>query len=430
MTESVLAKWLAHLEVQHPKTIDLGLERTREVADRLGLLAPHCKTITVAGTNGKGTCVAALDALLRAQPGAVGLYTSPHLLRYNERIVINGEPAGDDDIVAAFRAIEVARSDISLSYFEFSTLAALWLFRRAGVAWQILEVGLGGRLDAVNIIDADGCVITSIGLDHIEWLGDTRELIAIEKAGVARNGRPVIIAESEQPETLRPTLEAIGADVFCINSEWRLTNNILTMPDGRVVTLPVPMGLQPQNLGAAVVALHSLGVDEPHKTTRQSLNSVRLAGRQQRFCWRARDVWCDVAHNLESVSALVVALEAAPSKTPCHAVFAGMSDKPLHAMITAIGPLVDHWHLPPLTGISRAASPSSVEALLEKSNSRCYESIDGLAQYLLEITEVDDRIVVFGSFVTVGALLAQFNEHSLGANPQLSAGAEVNESYK
>ena len=319
MTESVLAKWLAHLEVQHPKTIDLGLERTREVADRLGLLAPRCKTITVAGTNGKGTCVAALDALLRAQSGVVGLYTSPHLLRYNERIVINGQPAGDDDIVAAFVAIENARREISLSYFEFSTLAALWLFKRAGVAWQILEVGLGGRLDAVNIIDADACIITSIGVDHIEWLGDTRELIAIEKAGVARSGRPVIIAEKELPETLRPTLEAIGADIFCINSEWRLADNTLTMRNGRAVDMGVPKVCSPRTLRAAVVALHTLGVDDTHTTSREfGIMSDWQAG-QQRFCWRERDVWCDVAHNLESLTLLVAALEAQPSNTalPC-----------------------------------------------------------------------------------------------------------------
>ncbi len=172
MTESVLAKWLAHLEVQHPKTIDLGLERTREVADRLGLLAPRCKTITVAGTNGKGTCVAALDALYCARNPVPSVYTPPLICcATTSALSSTVNPQGTMILLPHSVAIEEARREISLSYFEFSTLAALWLFRRAGVAWQILEVGLGGRLDAVNIIDADGCVITSIGVDHIEWLG-------------------------------------------------------------------------------------------------------------------------------------------------------------------------------------------------------------------------------------------------------------------
>ncbi|MEK9542820.1 MAG: Mur ligase family protein, partial [Luminiphilus sp.] len=192
-----LDAWLAHLETLHPQKIDLELLRVRTVAQRLGLLPAAMTTITVAGTNGKGSCVAALAALLKARGYLVGCYTSPHLLNFNERITIDQTPASDGEIITAFEAIEDSRQDISLSYFEFATLASLYLFKRAGVDFQVLEVGLGGRLDAVNIVDASACVITSIGVDHTEWLGDTRELIAIEKAGVARAGRPAVVAEQD-----------------------------------------------------------------------------------------------------------------------------------------------------------------------------------------------------------------------------------------
>ena len=427
MTEPVLAAWLVQLEKQHPKSIDLGLERVRAVANQLDLLNPSYKSITVAGTNGKGSCVASLDQLLRDQGLSVGVYTSPHLRHYNERIVIDGEPASDNDIVMAFSAIEKAsvEVDVSLSYFEYATLAGLWLFKRAGVSWQILEVGLGGRLDAVNIIDADACVVTSIGLDHTEWLGDSRDLIAIEKAGVARQARPAVIAESDVPETLRATLEALDARVYQVGHEWQLHDSQLTLPSGLTLPLVLPKGLQPQNVAAAAVVLDVLGVNQGASAIRASLSTVQVAGRQQQLNWCDRDVWCDVAHNRESVEALVAALDAEPSQGACHAVFAGMSDKPLLDMINLMSSHVNYWHLPPLSGLARAAEPEAVAALLGDQHCKCYDSIENLSSRLFDATEAGDRIVVFGSFVTVGALLSQFDQRPSPITPPLNLGADA-----
>ncbi|MEM8942583.1 MAG: Mur ligase family protein, partial [Pseudomonadota bacterium] len=220
MIDDDLDTWLAHLERIHPKSIDLGLERSTEVARRLGLLPLPSKVLVVAGTNGKGTVAHASDALLQAQGFRTGRFTSPHILRFNERIAVDGVPVSDRLILDAFRAIETARSETTLTYFEFSTLAAIWVFAQAGVDVAILEVGLGGRLDAVNIADGDVSVITSISLDHQAWLGETVELIAPEKAAVARSGKPVVLAERAYPSTLHQTLEEIGARVLRAGREW------------------------------------------------------------------------------------------------------------------------------------------------------------------------------------------------------------------
>ena len=205
-----LGTWLTELEQLHPSAIDLGLARCGEVAQRLGLLSSSATTITVAGTNGKGSTVAVMEALLCEQGVSCGAFTSPHLIKYNERIRVNGAEVGDEIIVRAFEAIDAARGDISLTYFEFGALAALWVFRELGVAYQLLEVGLGGRLDAVNIIDADVAVVTAIGLDHQEWLGSDVETIAIEKCGIARSGRPCIVADEAAPATVMQTLNDVG----------------------------------------------------------------------------------------------------------------------------------------------------------------------------------------------------------------------------
>lgn len=409
MTDMGLADWLAHLETLHPKSIDLGLERITSVAERLGVRATHCKTITVAGTNGKGSCVATLDALLRRQGYRVGVYTSPHLMAFNERIAIDGAHASDADILDAFNAIETARGEISLSYFEFATLAALWLFRRAGVDIQVLEVGLGGRLDAVNLVDADACVITSIGLDHTEWLGDTRECIAVEKAGVARLGCPAVVADNDPPKSLLHTLESVGARASVLGIDWTLDGHCLTLPDGSTLTFSPSSALQASNLAAAAVVLFSLGLIHDRAAVIAGLNAVTVPGRQQRLGWQDRDVWCDVAHNRESVAVLVQALIREGATNACHAVFAGMADKPLGDMIGGMSTVVNHWHLAPLEGIPRAASPQQVAAFTPAGATTCYEALDDVLPALLAETKVGDRIVVFGSFVTVGAMLQQLH---------------------
>lgn len=416
MTDMGLAEWLAHLETLHPKSIDLGLERITSVAERLGVRATPCRTITVAGTNGKGSCVATLDDLLRRQGYRVGVYTSPHLIAFNERIVIDGAQASDADILDAFQAIEKARGDISLSYFEFATLAALWLFRRAEVDIQVLEVGLGGRLDAVNLVDADACVITSIGLDHTEWLGDTRECIAVEKAGVARLGCPAVVADNDPPLSLLHTLESVGARASVLGVDWTLDGHCLTLPDGSTLTFSPSPALQASNLAAAAVVLFSLGLIHDRAAVVAGLNAVTVPGRQQRLGWQDRDVWCDVAHNRESVAVLAQALAREGATNACHAVFAGMADKPLGDMIAGMSTVVNHWHLAPLEGIPRAASPQQVAAFTPTDATTCYEALDDVLPALLAVTKAGDRIVVFGSFVTVGAMLLQLHSGQVVAS--------------
>jgi len=421
---SSLDSWLSYLETLHPRSIDLGLERVATVATALGL-DEHPRTITVAGTNGKGSCVASVDSLLRVQGLRTGVYTSPHLIRYNERIVIDGNPVSDDDIIDAFEAIDGARAGITLSYFESATLAALWLFKRAQVDWQVLEVGLGGRLDAVNIIDADACVITSIGLDHVDYLGDTRELIAPEKAGVARPHRPAIVAERDLPDTLIPALEARGANLCVIEQDWFNRDGQLRLPSGATYRVPKVPGLRADNVAAAIVVLAALQCVPSQALLEVALASLKVAGRQQREQLLEREWWFDVAHNTESAQALAQALAEAPvaqtpvtqtpvTQTPVtqtqgryarHAVFGAMADKPLGAIIEVMAPHIDYWHLQGIA-LPRAADPSDVMALVRQCDpgSVChvYPDADSAREGVLAATEAGDRIVVFGSFVTVG----------------------------
>ena len=259
MAAPTLSDWLDELQVQHPVGIDLGLDRVAQVAARLDLLEACPTTLTVAGTNGKGSVVEVVSTLLVGTGRSVGSYTSPHLLRFNERIRVNGHEASDIGIVEAFEAIECVRGDITLTYFEVATLAALWIFRDRNVAVQVLEVGLGGRLDAVNIIDAEVAVVTSIGLDHIDWLGDDRGQIAVEKAGVARAGRPCVVAEGDprrasESDWMKLVRNPLGG------SDWSVSDTHVTLSSGHDLALPAVSGLLPQNVGAAMEALYQSGL--------------------------------------------------------------------------------------------------------------------------------------------------------------------------
>lgn len=404
-----LDAWLTHLETLHPQKIDLELIRVRTVAQALGLLPASCRTITVAGTNGKGSCVAALAELLRQQGLSVGCYTSPHLLNFNERITIDGLPATDAEIMGAFAAIEQRRESISLSYFEFATLAALLLFQEKGVDVQILEVGLGGRLDAVNMVDADACVITSIGIDHTEWLGDTRDLIAIEKAGVARSGKPAIVAEADLPSTLLPSLEDAGADVVLIDREWLICDQTLTLPDGSQRSLPKLPALQISNLGAAIVAAAALKLTPSQDGIDQALQALIVPGRQQKLQALDRVWWLDVAHNRESVTRLAIALAEQSGELATHAIFGAMADKPLRAMIELLADRISSWHLP-THHVARAAKPADLAQLIKtispEATVQCYSTPELAFEGVENASKPGDRILVFGSFVTVGAQLA------------------------
>ena len=220
IAELSLADWLARLEKLHPKDIDMGLGRVGQVAGRLGVLKPAPLVFTVTGTNGKGSTCATLGSLLQCAGLRTGVYSSPHLLHYNERVTINGQQASDAELCEAFGAVEAARDDISLTYFEFGTLAALWLFQRAGLDAVVLEVGLGGRLDAVNVVDADIAVVTSIGLDHQEFLGNSRESVAFEKAGIIRAGRPVVSGETDLPDTFMAEVQRLDARLLLLDRDY------------------------------------------------------------------------------------------------------------------------------------------------------------------------------------------------------------------
>ena len=402
---STLAMWLDRLETLHPSAIDLGLDRVQAVAQRLDLVQDPPRTITVAGTNGKGSCVATLSALLIAEGYRVGCYTSPHLVHFTERIQIDAQSVEDEAVVAAFDAIEIARGDITLTYFEYTTLAALWLFRESSVDWQILEVGLGGRLDAVNIIDADACVITSIGLDHTDWLGDTLDLIAIEKAGVARAQKPAVVAQTDAPEALYRALSQHEAVVLANGRDWRLEGRQLCWQDHVNMEIPEVTGLLESNVAAAILVLSSLGVTLTQNGVSKTLASLSLSGRQQRLQWCGREVWLDVAHNAESAALLAKTLRQNPTNGRRLGLFAAMADKPLRAMLAGLESEIDAWYLPAVADLSRAAAPEAVAAEISNPAVTRYTSVAAAWEAVLEAASAGDRIVVFGSFVTVGAVM-------------------------
>ncbi|GMU44986.1 MAG: bifunctional tetrahydrofolate synthase/dihydrofolate synthase [Xanthomonadales bacterium] len=411
-----LADWLRHLETLHPRAIDLGLERVREVWERLGSPRPAPVCITIGGTNGKGSTVAFLEAMLRAAGHRVGAYTSPHLLRYNERVRLDGVDAADADLVSAFADIEAARGEVSLSYFEFGTLAAFLLLERSGVDAAILEVGLGGRLDAVNLIDADAAVLTSVDLDHQEYLGETRERIGWDKAHIFRAGRPAIVAAVDPPASVFAVAHALGAVVLRPpeplpgQGEWRCA-----LPDGTLLGLPPPALVAPcqrRNAQAALWAWHALRArlrfDAAAAARGVALAQVR--GRLQRLP-RTPETWVDVAHNPEAARVLAGWLAADPRRRKV-AVFAALADKDLAGIVA---PLRQHFHawvvLDLRPASPRAADPAAqaraLAALL--AGDPCIETAADIAAALAQAERLAGpagRVVVFGSFFTVAAALS------------------------
>ena len=404
-----LTDWLDRLQSQHPVEIDLGLERVAQVAGRLDLLRPAAKTFTVAGTNGKGSVVEVLSSLLAASGLTVGAYTSPHLLRFNERIRISGNEASDRDIVRAFEAIEDARRKVSLTYFEVATLAAMWLFREQGVDAQVLEVGLGGRLDAVNIVDADVAVVTSIGMDHTDWLGDDRGQIAIEKAGIARPARPCVVADLDPPDTLVRRLEELGAQSSLLGRDWSLTDSHFQGSSGKQLRLPHCSGLLPQNIGAAMEALERSGLVDLCQELIGSLESLGVTGRLSRHQHSTIDVIMDVAHNTESVKTLVDFLSKTPTAGATKAMFGVMGDKPIHDMISACAGVFDEWHLIDLSHIDRAMTTDQVTAALGGQQVVARGRFESMWRAIESQSSAGDRVVIFGSFFSVGEALALFD---------------------
>lgn len=396
-----LAAWLTKIEQLHPQEIDLGLERVASVWQRLN--APlNAYVITVAGTNGKGSTVAALQAAAIADGISVCAFTSPHILRYNERISVNGEMASDEMICRAFEKIDAARGEISLSYFEFNTLAALLVAVEAGVELLLLEVGLGGRLDAVNIIDADLAVVTSIALDHEDWLGSDLEVIAAEKAGVSRPGRPVVIGEVPPLKFWASFAERDG-DTFFYGRDFGVDNGEWF---GAGLRRPLPMLAIPQN--SVAIALQIVALCPIFKDTERASRAVMnttVFGRMQRVQWQGREVLFDVAHNPASVALLVSRLGAPERQFDI--LFACMADKALQDMLPALKPFAAKWWLPQLV-IPRAARVAVLADNLQGEQTACFDTTTD-AMAALESSR--RPLLVLGSFFTVSEVMAVMADH-------------------
>ena len=423
-----LDDWLAHCEQLHPKTIDMGLDRVRAVAERMGLRF-DCPVFTVAGTNGKGSTCAKLEAILTQAGFRTGLFTSPHLVRFEERCRIRGQNVDASDLVAAFARVESARAEISLTYFEFTTLAILDTLARAGLDAVILEVGLGGRLDAVNIIDTDCAIITSIDIDHAELLGDTREKIGFEKAGILRTGRPAIVSDPVPPQSVIDRATEIGADLWLLGRDFNYSGDKQQWAwagrGRRYAGLAYPAlrgANQLINASGVLAALTAMRQQLPvtAQAVRNGLALVDLPGRFQVVPGQPALV-LDVAHNPHSVAALALNLDAMGFYPTTHAVFGAMTDKDLAPMLHRMDPLVDRWYfadLPTPRAASGAALQAAWQALTQRkdaSSAVFSQPLDALHAAAAK-AQAADRIVVFGSFYTVGGVL----EHG---TPRLQAGA-------
>jgi dihydrofolate synthase/folylpolyglutamate synthase len=417
-----LDAWLAYLEARNREAIVLGLERVREVAERLAL-APDFPLVTVGGTNGKGSVCAYLEAVLEAAGYRVGLYTSPHLLRYNERARIAGVEAADAALCRAFTAVEAARGETPLTYFEQGTLAAMWLFQEAGVEVAVLEVGLGGRLDAVNIWDADCAVVTNVDLDHQAFLGDSREAIGYEKAGIYRSGRPAICGESHPPASLLAHAAAIGAELRRLGEDLRVEQNqdawACRVGEAVYPALPrlaMPGTHQYGNAACAIAALHALRERLPVATRdlRAGLASARQAGRFQVVGQSPLRV-LDVAHNPHAARALAANLADLPPRGEVHAVFAMLADKDVEGVLDALAPRVTHWHVAGLSGPRGLAGEALARRLAARGLSPVtYSDVANAWDAACRLAEPADTILALGSFHTVAEVLAQLTAQAHG----------------
>ena len=478
-----LEGWLEYIEQQHPKSIELGLDRVREVAARLRLGKPAKQVITVGGTNGKGSTVAFIEAIARSAGLKVGTYTSPHLLRYNERVRIDGREAGDTELVAAFEVVEAARlgvpaignearlqqsstSDdatinpdqawerrpaassvstsgderkqelaagrrshggtlvsgapadaVPLTYFEFGTLAALHLFQQSDLDLVVLEVGLGGRLDAVNLVDADVAVITTVDIDHVDWLGNDRESIGFEKAGIARAWKPLVLGEIDSPSSVLRHAYAIGANAIRLGSDffhepvdaahWRWRDA------GFEIELPVPAlaaPVQRANAATAIAALRALDIELPDAALAEGVAAAMLPGRLQRFDVAGTPIVVDVGHNPQAARELAAWLQAEPADGRTLAVFAALADKDVEGIVAALEDAVSQWFLAGLESVAgRGRSVDEFAARLANTAAAAgsrHASVSAALNAARAEANVGDSILVFGSFHTVAEALA------------------------
>jgi len=406
-----LAGWLEYIERQHPQAIALGLERVIEVFSRLEI-SISCPILTVGGTNGKGSTCAMLEAVLRSADYRTGLYTSPHLLRYNERVRIAGREADDAALCEAFAAVERARGAVPLTYFEFGTLAAFFLFSKANLDAAILEVGLGGRLDAVNVLDADCAVLTSVAIDHVEYLGDSREAIGREKAGIFRSGRPAVVADPQPPNGVLEEIRRVGARPILIGRDFGYraqgTQWSYWGPAGKRTGLAHPAlrgAMQLRNASAAFAALDSLRERLPiaMQDVRRALAGIALPGRFQVLPGRPQ-VILDVAHNPEAAAVLAANLADSGFAPETIAVFGMLRDKDIAGVVRAVAPRITRWHLATLPGPRGADARFLSSIFLDMQIQTPIVEHDTVAAALaaarIEAGE-SDKIIVFGSFLTV-----------------------------
>ena len=413
---NLLADWLTYLESLHPKTIALGLDRVAQVKQRLNLI-PDFPIITVGGTNGKGSACAMLESILHAAGYRVGCYTSPHLLHYNERVRIGKKQASDAELCASFAQIEQARGDTPLTYFEFGTLAAVQCFIEHKVDVAILEVGLGGRLDAVNVFDSDCAVVTSVDIDHTDYLGETREQIAFEKAGIFRSGKVAICADADVPQAVTGYAGEIGAQLWRIGRKFSFEEQKTRQWNYRSIigarnALPYPAlrgAFQLHNASAALAALDALKEKLPvsMEAVRRGLVEVRLAGRFQ-FVPGRPVLILDVAHNPHAARSLAQNLAGLPPCPHTWAVFAMLRDKDMAGVAAALDPHIDTWLV---AGIAapRGATAGELAQVLQstgvRGNIQTFDNVAAALRHACNAAGENDRIAAFGSFYTVAEVM-------------------------
>jgi dihydrofolate synthase/folylpolyglutamate synthase len=411
-----LAAWLDRIERLHPRNIDLGLERVQRVAGAMGLGRPAPTVVTVGGTNGKGSCVTFLETILSTAGLATAAYLSPHLQRYNERLRIGGVEVDDAALVEGFEAVEAARGDVSLTYFEFGTLAALWLMQRAQLDVAVLEVGLGGRLDAVNAVDADVAILTSIDIDHEEWLGGDRDSIGREKSGIFRSGRPAICGDPSPPPSVLTAAQACGAKLIQLGRHFAYVRKGkgwnwqgLTK---RYAALPLPTlagAFQLRNASCALAAIEQLSRRHviAEGDVRAGLLTASLPGRFQRIADEVAEWVYDVGHNAEAAGALAAELAAAPVRGRTIAVIGMMRDKRVEEYARRLAGCVHTWlaaTLPPPRGLEDRELAERIESALGVDVQRA-GGVEAACARAAELAGPRDRILVCGSFYSVGPAL-------------------------
>lgn len=407
------------METGHTKEIDLGLERVNQVRDQLKLDFSQQTVITVAGTNGKGSCVRVLQQLLCSAEASVVCFTSPHFLRYNERISYNNELITDQQLIEIFHTIDIARGAISLSYFEFSALAAMVYAQQTKADYLVLEVGLGGRLDAVNCIDTHIAIVTSIGIDHEAWLGNDRHVIAKEKCGIFRKTAPAISGDLNPPSSIAETAQTVGCDLIQHGEDFTLkqqANGLYTFTglglQGHAIelqhldlpTLPLP------SIACALqaIALSSLDLNA---LALEALPNTTLQGRWQQLNYNGNNYILDVAHNPDAAALLAKNLQKNSTQGKTYGVFAVMADKDIHGIVSPLITNIDEWLLPALNDNERAAAPEKLKEIITtvepSSIATMYKTVEDVIESLQTQLTPQDRVIIFGSFFTVSEFLAQ-----------------------